>query len=357
MRILFTIGTLGGGGAERNVSLLANELAKRGYEVGILTIWGDEQVYELDERITYMPINPPSGNKLWRFFKQLSGIRPAIKKYKPDLVISFLADVNAFVLLMSRFMKCKVIVSERNDPHIDPTIPVFRMLRKIAYSFADGFVFQTPDARDYFSKTIKYKPVTIIPNPVRKDLPQHVDNNSKVIITACRLTPQKNLSMLIDAFEKIVEKYSDYKLHIYGEGEQQIELQRYIEEKNLQHCIQLKGFDKNVCDRINEAQIFALSSNYEGMSNSMLEALAMGMPTVVTDCPIGGARMMIQNGENGILVPVGDTVSMADALLTLVEDEEKRKKLSQNAQRLRSDNSIEKITEKWISFIGCCMEK
>ncbi len=357
MRILFTIGTLGGGGAERNVSLLANGLVRKGYEVGILTVWGDEQVYDLDKRVTYMPLNPVGNNKLRRFLKQLFGIRPAIRKYKPDLVISFLADVNACVLLMSRFMKCKVIVSERNDPHIDPTIQVFRILRKIMYPFADGYVFQTPDARDYFSKTIKHKQATIIPNPVREGLPQHVDNNSKIIITACRLTSQKNLPMLIDAFEKVVEKYRDYQLHIYGEGEQQAELQRYIEEKSLQHCIQLKGFDKNVCEKINAAEIFVLSSNYEGMSNSMLEALAMGMPTIVTDCPIGGARMLIKSGENGILVPVGDTATMAEAIFSLIEDNEKRKRLSKKALNIRIDNSVEKIVEKWISFIKLCMEK
>lgn len=357
MRILFTIGTLGGGGAERNVSLLANSLVKNGYEVGILTIWGDEQVYELDERITYIPLNPSTSNKLSRFIKQMLGIRPAIKRYKPDLIISFLADVNACVLLMSRFMNCKVVISERNDPHIDPTIKVFRMLRRMMYPFANGYAFQTPDAKEYFAKIIKNKPSIVVPNPVREGLPMHVDNDSKIIVTACRLTAQKNLPMLIAAFEKVVEKQGDYNLHIYGEGGLQAELQKYIEDKHLEKQVFLKGFDKNVCDRINEAEIFVLSSNYEGMSNSMIEALAMGMPTIVTDCPIGGARMLIQNGENGILVPVEDTEAMSEAMISLIEDKERRNKLANNAQMIRMNNSVEAIVEKWKSFIKLCTEE
>ena len=351
MRILFAIGTMGGGGAERNVSLLANDLIKRGYEVGILAVWGDELLYDLDPHISYIPLNPKSHNKLEKFLKQIYKIRPSIKKYNPDLVISFLADVNACVLLRTRFMKCKIIVSERNDPHKDPSIRIFRLLRRMTYPFADGYVFQTVEARDYFGRILRNKSSVIIPNPVRNGLPLHQDNHSGIIVTACRLAVQKNLPMLIDAFKIINEKYKEYKLYIYGEGELQGELVEYINSLNMQNSIELKGFNKNVCDRIDEAEIFALSSDYEGMSNSMLEALAMGMPVIVTDCPIGGARMLIENGVNGILVPVGDVEAMAKAMLELIEDENKRKSIAFNARKIRDDNSIESILGRWVDYI------
>lgn len=352
MRILFTVGTLGGGGAERNVTLLANEFVKNGYEVGIMTIWGDEQVYYLDSQIKYFPLNPFGRNKLERFLKQVYQIRPTIKKFEPDVVISFLADVNAFVLLRTRFMNCKVIVSERNDPNIDPTIKLFRILRKIMYPFADGYVFQTEDAKAYFNKIIEQDNSIVICNPVREGLPIHRDNNSQIITTACRLTEQKNIPMLIDAFSKIVEIYPKYQLHIYGEGDMQDKLQKYIVAKGLSEKIKLMGFVKDVCDKINESEIFVLSSNYEGMSNSMLEALAMGMPTIVTDCPIGGARMMIHSGENGILVPVGNSKEMQLAIQKLIEQKELRKQISDNAKVVRITNSIENITQKWLKFIN-----
>lgn len=352
MRILFTIGTMGGGGAERNVSLLANALVENGYEVGIMGIWGDELAYKLSPQITYIPINPKVSNKLVRFGVQLYKIRPAIKKYNPDIVLSFLADVNACVLLRTRFMRCKVVVSERNDPNIDPTIKVFRILRRIMYPFANAFVFQTEDAKSYFDKILKNKIATVIPNPVRQDLPIHVDKDSKVIVTACRLTRQKNLQLLIDAFEMVLEQHSEYVLYIYGEGELKEELYKSIERKGLTEKIFLKGFTKDICNKINEADIFALSSDYEGMSNSMLEALGMGMPCVITDCPIGGARMLIKNMHNGVLVPVGDKKAFFNALLFLIENKEKRQELGEAALQIRKDNSVEQIVDKWIKLLG-----
>ena len=352
MRVLFTIGTLGGGGAERNVSLLANKFVNNGYEVGIMTIWGDEQVYQLDPRIEYIPLNPTFNNKLDRFLKQVFQIRSKIKKFEPDVVISFLADVNAFVLLRTRLLKCKVIVSERNDPNIDPTIKLFRLLRKLIYPFADGYVFQTEDAREYFYRIANKRNSIVICNPVREDLPIHNEkNNSKIITSACRLTEQKNLPMLINAFAGINKIHPEYQLHIYGEGNMQSELQKYIDEKGLTAKVKLMGFSKDVCSKINESEIFALASNYEGMSNSMLEALAMGMPTVVTDCPIGGARMIIHNGKNGILVPVGDTYAMQLALEKLIENQELRRTLSENALEIRNTNSVDRIIQKWLDFI------
>lgn len=357
MRILFTIGTLGGGGAERNVSLLANALVNEGHRVGILTTWGDERAYELDSRVEYMTLIAGNRNKYIKFIKQVYMIRPAIKKYSPDLIISFLSDVNSCVLLRTRFLKYKVIISERNDPHIDPTIKVFRILRKFMYPFADGYVFQTPDARDYFTKTIKNKPNIVIPNAVRGNLPVHIDNDSKVIVTSSRLAPQKNLPLLIQAFEIVLNKYSDCELHIYGQGPLETELQHLIQQKKLQEKVKLKGFTKSVCEKVNEAEIFALSSDYEGMSNSMLEALAMGMPVVVTDCPIGGARMLIEDGVNGILVPVNDKESMANAIVDLLENETKRRELGENALKIRESNSVANIINMWQDFIKVSMER
>lgn len=357
MRILFTIGTLCGGGAERNVSLLANALVNEGNQVGILTTWGDEKAYELDSRVEYMTLVAGNRNKYIKFVKQVYMIRAAVKKYAPELIISFLSDVNSCVLLRTRFLKCRVIISERNDPHIDPTINVFRILRKIMYPFADGYVFQTPDARAYFAKVVEHKPNIVIPNPVRSDLPIHEDNESRIIVTASRLVPQKNLSMLIEAFEIVLERHSDCELHIFGQGPLEAELQQLICKKKLQDQVKLLGFDKNVCQKMNQAEIFVLSSNYEGMSNSMLEALGMGMPVVVTDCPIGGARMLIKDGENGLLVPVNNKESMAKAIIYLLENPEKRKKMGISAAKVREDNSIASIIQKWQKFIETCMER
>lgn len=352
MKILFTIGTLGGGGAERNVTLLANELVKKNYEVAILAIWGDELAYRLDEHVEYIALDPKINSKVVKCLKQVYDIRKYVKRIQPDIIVSFLADVNAFVLLRTRFLNCKVIVSERNDPNRDPYIKLFRILRRLMYPYADGYVFQTPEAKKYFDRIIGEKPVEIIINPVRNDLPVHNDNDSRIITTACRLMPQKNIPMLINAFEIVRSKYPEYKLHIYGEGDLKDELQKLIHNKNLDKVVLLKGFDKKAYERINESEIFVLSSDYEGMSNSMIEALAMGMPVVVTDCPIGGARMMIKNRNNGILVPVGNTEKFAEAILDVIEDSELRHRISMEAVKVRENNAMTPILNKWISLIN-----
>lgn len=136
MKILFTIGTLGGGGAERNVTLLANELVKKNYEVAILAIWGDELAYRLDEHVEYIALDPKINSKVVKCLKQVYDIRKYVKRIQPDIIVSFLADVNAFVLLRTRFLNCKVIVSERNDPNRDPYIKLFRILRRLMYPYA-----------------------------------------------------------------------------------------------------------------------------------------------------------------------------------------------------------------------------
>lgn len=354
MKILFTIGTLGGGGAERNVSLLANAFVEDGNEVGILTIWGDEVAFQLDSRIKYMTLNVCNYRYI-HFFQRIYKIRQQIKEYNPDLIISFLADVNACVLLRTRFLNCKVIISERSDPYIEPTIQFFRILRKVTYCFADGYVFQTPDAREYFKSTIRNKKSVIIPNPVKSDLPIHKDNDSHVIVTASRLELAKNIPMLISSFEIVLKQIPDCQLHIYGNGSLKSEIQHAIDEKGLKGKVHLLGFCTDVCEKIDKAEIFVLSSNYEGMSNAMLEALAMGMPVVVTDCPIGGARMMINNGENGILVPVDDAEAMAKALVGLLKDSMKREKIGKKALEIRINNSVNETIDKWKKFINNVM--
>lgn len=356
MKILFTTGTLGGGGAERNITLLANELVKKDYEISILAIWGDELAYSLDERVNYVALNPKINNKIVKCLKQVFDIRQNVKKINPDLIISFLADVNAFVLLRTRFLKCKVIVAERNDPNSDPYIKLFRVLRRIMYPYADGYVFQTPDAKKYFKNIIGNKPTEIIINPVRSDLPIHQENDSKVITTVCRLTPQKNIPMLVNAFEIVKSRYSDYKLHIYGEGVLQDELQKMIQEKDLTSSVVLKGFCKKAYERVNESEMFVLSSDYEGLSNAMLEALAMGMPVVVTDCPIGGARMMIRDKENGLLVPVGETEKFAEAIMELIENAELRNRISIEATKVRENNNMNRILNRWLRMINKVMQ-
>lgn len=349
--ILFVIGVLSNGGAERVISILAKVFCDMGYKVNIITIYGDKNDYVGDDRVQIYPLSHKYKNRLIRFFEIIYKTRKLIKKLNPDVIISFVAIINIHTIISNAFLKYKLIVSERNDPYQNPENIIIRKLRDILYNFADGYVFQTDDARKYFSKKIQNKS-TIIPNPIMSDLPYWNPNKkSKTIITACRLTKQKNLPMLINAFSKIKSKYPDYKLKIFGVGELRNELLALIEKLNLKEDVLLPGFSNNIHNEMASASLFVISSNYEGISNSMLEALAIGVPVVSTDSPIGGARMFINNGVNGILTKVGDTSDLVRAMDKILSDNEFAIRLSKESIKIRRKLSQDTITKNWIEYI------
>jgi GalNAc-alpha-(1->4)-GalNAc-alpha-(1->3)-diNAcBac-PP-undecaprenol alpha-1,4-N-acetyl-D-galactosaminyltransferase len=225
------------------------------------------------------------------------------------------------------------------------------VMRNFLYHLSDGFVFQTMDARDYFGK-YAIERGTVIANPLTGTLPEPYKGiRKKKFVTAVRLDPQKNLEMLIDAFSRFEKLYPDYTLEIYGEGSQRSYLENKCKEMNVENKVVLKGFSKNLHENILDASAFIMSSNYEGMSNSLLEALALGVPVISTDHPIGGARMFIKNGNNGILTKVGDTDEMFNALLFAANNPEKMQAMADEAIRIRQQISVEKIVSQWMSYI------
>jgi glycosyltransferase involved in cell wall biosynthesis len=264
-----------------------------------------------------------------------------------------LADVNIYTLYATKGMDIPVIVSERNDPNNDPEKKWIRKLRDRVYRKADGFVFQTKDAKEYFDgKLPADSSSVIIPNPITSGLPyRNYKGGQKRLITASRLNAQKNLPMMIKAVGALREKGYDVILDIFGDGPDREVLEKYIGELNLSDTVLLRGFSKEVHKEMASSYAFLLSSDYEGISNSMLEALAIGLPVVVTDCPIGGARQFVRSGENGLLVPVRDTSAFTEAIEKVVSDEEYAALIGESAKDVRNVLQIDKITDLWIDFI------
>lgn len=351
MKIMFVIGVLSNGGAERVISVLAKEFVKMGYKIDIITIYGDKNDYINDDKINIIPLHNPTKNKILRVLGIIKQLRILIKKRHPDLLISFVAIINIYTIISKAFMKTKLIVSERNDPYQNPENKYMRMLRDVLYRFCDGFVFQTEDAMKYFPTRIQNRGI-IIPNPIKSDLPYwNRGSSEKTIITACRLVKQKNLPMLINAFAKFKKDFPDYKLKIFGIGEMHEKLVNIISELGLDNEVLLPGFSKEIHNEMAKSDLFVISSNYEGISNSMLEALAIGVPVISTDSPIGGARMFIRNGENGILTEVGNTDELYQAMKKIISDKHYASDLSEEARKIRMQLSPEVIFEKWHKYI------
>lgn len=354
-KIIFTIPSLGSGGAERVVSTLANEMTLRSYEVSIVLSGNSRVHYPLSEQVKLIKLECEKHygqlNGIHRYLKRIRDIRAAIAVRDADMIISFMAENNIDVCLATRGLNVPVIVSERNDPSIDPASRIKQIMRKFAYYRADGFVFQTPDAQAYFSTRIQNKSCIIF-NPLTSQLPKpYTGIRDKRIVAVGRLHKQKNFPLLIDAFSEFVLRYPEYILEIYGEGPEEVNLRNLLKDKNLTQKIFLKGFCEDVHNQIQSAAFFVMTSDFEGMPNALVEAMALGMPCISTDCRCGGPRQLIKDGENGLLVPVGERESLLNAMLKLAQEPQFAKKLGESAELIKMQVDTQTIVDQWLAYI------
>lgn len=344
-KVLFIMPDMAGGGAERVVSILMNELVNRGVEVTLALTKDDAIVYTLDQHIT---VDKRYMGKGKNPLIQILDIRKLMLEDCERVVVSFLDFQNLYTILAGLFLRNKVVVSLRNALQMlgDGRKSV-QILTKVLFGFADKVVFQTNDAQKAFSKKVQKKSAVIL-NPLSKNFPEYkVENSKKKIVTFCRLNAQKNLPLAINGFSEFHKTHMDYNYVIYGKGEEESSIRNLITELGLENCITLNDFSKNIFEDIKDARMFILTSDYEGMSNSMIEAMALGLPSICTDCPIGGARMVIDNGINGFLIPVGGEDALVKAMKEIADNAENRKNMSENAKKIRERLSVSKIVDKW----------
>lgn len=353
-KIVFVIDTMKGGGAERVTAALANALcADPAHEIHVIAyVYDPENEYPLDSRIIRHTVSCMEGGKLNRIFGRIRLLRQTIKTIAADCVVSLGSPLIVAPLTAAMVgLGIPLILSERNDPRRFPEKKLRRVLRMVYYTFCDGLVFQTRQARDYFPVFMRKKS-SIICNPITKQLPPRYEGvREKRIVNFCRLVPQKNLDLLIDAFSDIAPEFPAYSLHLYGEGSERDRLEQKIRDMNLQERVILQGQSNRIYEDVRKAALFVSSSDYEGISNSMLEAISLGVPTICTDCPAGGARETICHGENGLLVPTGNRAAMAEAMRMVLRDPALGEKMSVAGTMLREQISAGAIAQKWMAVI------
>ena len=379
------------GGAERVISVLSRELIAKGYTVDVLMLYKRPVVYTMPEGVHLyhaedMPVTTGWGKFFRKFLEkcmllQVRYWNPLLRKlgyhdyprvnetgmhfyanfalpYREYLkrnpgctAFGFLIRSNIAMLMAAKGLDVKAVFCERNHP-VRPDMPanIIRIRDRITRR-CSAAVFQTQEERDYY--TWLKCPTAVIPNPVKEDLPAPFTGERRhEIVNFCRLNKQKNIPLLIGAFEKLLREYPDYTLRIYGRGDEKDNLVALTREKGLEDSVFFEDFASDVHDRIRDVAMYVCSSDFEGLSNSMLEAMAIGMPCVCTDCEGGGARMMIRHGENGLLTPIGDEQALYEAMKKLAEDPSLAARLGAEAAKVRRELSIEQIAERWESIIG-----
>lgn len=339
--IVFLIQSLHGGGAERVLSNLANQMHRNGHDVTIIVRRKHPNRYPVDYGIDLHYVKSAS------IFSYVREARTIIKRKHADNVIAFEYFYNMLACLICLGLKTNLIISERNDPALIGSGIFKTPLRNFLYRFCNTLVCQTDDAKAFFPPYIQAKAIVIL-NPLRSGLPEPYNGaRENKIVNFCRLSKQKNIPLLIDSFNIFKKYHEDYELHIYGEGEAEQDIINYIKSTEVSDSVFLHHFSNSIHSDILNYKMFVSSSDYEGLSNSMLEAMAIGLPTIVTDCPCGGARMVIKNGQNGIITPVKDKNSISEAMAFIADNESVADRISKEGTRLRDKLSLDNIGAMW----------
>lgn len=356
MKILFLNTDLGYGGAEKMLAFLANSLADAGMEVTFLTYRENSNYQKLNILVKrdHIQLESGGGNVL-SGINTISRLRKYIKSGGFDLAIAFLTPSQLRLVPACWNTKTKVLVSQRADPFLKKKSIIGRIVGKIndlVFCNANFFVFQTDTAKSYYPAKVQLNSC-VIPNPVKplvrtiERTPQTIE---KRIVSVARLElKQKRQDLIIDAFNILSIEYPDYQLEFYGTGE---DLERISRLSEGNECIKICGLTRDVAGALQNAKMFVLASDYEGIPNALMEAMSIGVPCVSTDCSPGGAALLIDNSVNGLLVQRNNPEKLYGAMKYLIEHPESAEQMALKAKLICESFSEIEIANKWIYFIS-----
>jgi GalNAc-alpha-(1->4)-GalNAc-alpha-(1->3)-diNAcBac-PP-undecaprenol alpha-1,4-N-acetyl-D-galactosaminyltransferase len=346
-RLLLVIGSLGGGGAERQLSDMANFWADRGAEVTLAT-WSGPEIpdhYALHERVSRVWLCGQDKRALRAGVRGMLRLRQLVRTLKPDALLSFIDVSNIYSIVATRGLGVRTVVAERTHPALNRTIGWhWRLLRRLWYAQADVVVAQTEDAARWLRRHCAAR-VTVIPNSLR-DLKLAGGPRETLILGIGRLSAEKGFDVLLRAFAKMAHRFADWRITIIGDGPARDTLVRLRDDLKLSAQVEFCGAVGRVEPWLSRAAILVHPSRREGFPNVVLEALGAGIAVVSSDCRAGPAEL-IEDGINGRLVRVDDVEGFAAAMTELMLDAAKRARFGQEGRRVRERFSPELIMQKW----------
>lgn len=353
MNIVFITPSIGYAGAAKMLTFVANQLHERGHRVSIINLktTTGEVAQTVDEDIRVVEISGRVGTA--KKLGVLKQIRQVAKEEQAQLIIGFTMFANLYAVLVGRSMGIPSIICERGDPYRTVGTGLKDKLVMSLVNSSKGGVFQTEGARDFYGKGLQKRGV-VIANPIfiKGELPQvEFEQRTKTVVSVGRLdNHQKRFDVKLRAFALFAQKNPQYTLRIYGDGPDEQMIRDLAKELGIEEKVQLLGRTSQPMQDMAQDGMFLITSDFEGISNSLLEAMAVGLPCVSTDHTPGGARLLIQNEENGLLAPVGDAAALAAAMNRFAKEPELAKRCGEEAKQVINRFSATRIIDQWENY-------
>lgn len=369
MKVLFFIYALNGGGAERVTATLASHWVSKGWEVTVVSLVpSGSDAYDLEPGVdrVILDLGAESGNifaAIVHNLRRARALREVILNTRPDVAIAMESRANILLPLAARgIANLRIIGSERTYPPRSPLGSIWQQLRQRTYGKLDAVVALTQECADWLKRHTNASRVRVIPNPAGWPLAAHVPviepdsvcrRERKIVLAAGRLIREKNIEALISAFASAGRRNAEWDLVIAGEGVLRSALEKQVKAESLEARVFFTGRVGNLGDWYRRADLYAMTSEYEGFPNTLAEAMAHGLPAVAFDCETG-PRDIIRHGVDGFLVPPGDLEGLTRALGKIMADNSLRASFARRALDARERFSLEKISALWEGLFDEC---